>query len=114
MNRFRPLAGPVATSTSGCRGSGSFISTPSTIGRACRRASDGPRRSPTPRRGEIDMLRSLLSGLDVGRLRRADSPEIASLLQSEEFRSATTQLATQLGRDADSVDTEATGYVRGI
>jgi glycerol-3-phosphate O-acyltransferase len=60
------------------------------------------------------MLGSLTRGLNVGRLRPADSPEIASLLQSEEFRSATTQLATQLGRDAVSVYTEACGYVREI
>ena len=41
-----------------------------------------------------------------------DRPEIAALLASDEFLSATANLASQLGRDADEVRAEAAGYVR--
>jgi glycerol-3-phosphate O-acyltransferase len=41
-----------------------------------------------------------------------DRPEIAALLSSDEFLSATANLASQLGRDADEVRAEAAGYVR--
>src|ERR1700730_2226978 len=44
--------------------------------------------------------------------RRSDLPEIAVLLDSEEFRSATEQLASQLGRDVADVQAEAAVYVR--
>src|ERR1700730_11865771 len=44
--------------------------------------------------------------------RRSDLPEIAVLLDSEEFRSATEQLASQLGRDVTDVQAEAAVYVR--
>jgi glycerol-3-phosphate O-acyltransferase len=44
--------------------------------------------------------------------RTADRPEIAALLESDEFRSATAQLASQLGRDVDDVQAEAAVYVR--
>src|ERR1700738_5667800 len=44
--------------------------------------------------------------------RRSDLPEIAVLLDSEEFRSATEQLASQLGRDMADVQAEAAVYVR--
>jgi glycerol-3-phosphate O-acyltransferase len=44
--------------------------------------------------------------------RRSDLPEIAALLDSEEFRSATKQLASQLGRDVADVQAEAAVYVR--
>ncbi|WP_428339909.1 1-acyl-sn-glycerol-3-phosphate acyltransferase [Mycobacterium sp.] len=60
------------------------------------------------------MLGSITRGLNIGRLRPADSPEIAALIGSEEFGRATTQLATQLGRDAVDVYAEACGYIREI
>ncbi|WP_428339021.1 1-acyl-sn-glycerol-3-phosphate acyltransferase [Mycobacterium sp.] len=60
------------------------------------------------------MLGSITRGLNIGRLRPADSPETAALIVSEEFGRATTQLATQLGRDAVDVYAEACGYVREI
>jgi glycerol-3-phosphate O-acyltransferase len=44
--------------------------------------------------------------------RPGDRPEIAVLLDSEEFHSATEQLASQLGRDVADVQAEAAGYVR--
>ncbi|MDT5243557.1 MAG: glycerol-3-phosphate O-acyltransferase [Mycobacterium sp.] len=44
--------------------------------------------------------------------RRGDRPEIAALLASDKFLSATAQLASQLGRDAADVRTEAAVYVR--
>src|SRR6202162_6264932 len=44
--------------------------------------------------------------------RRSDLPEIAALLDSEEFRSATKQLASQVGRDVADVQAEAAVYVR--
>jgi glycerol-3-phosphate O-acyltransferase len=44
--------------------------------------------------------------------RRSDLPEIAALLDSDEFRSATEQLASQLGRDVADVQAEAAVYVR--
>ena len=45
-------------------------------------------------------------------LRRRDTPDVTALLESEEFRSATAELATQLDRDVDGVRAEATGFVR--
>src|ERR1700687_2835379 len=44
--------------------------------------------------------------------RRGDRPEIAALLTSDEVISATTQLASQLGRDVADVQAEAAVYVR--
>jgi glycerol-3-phosphate O-acyltransferase len=44
--------------------------------------------------------------------RTGDRPEIAALLDSDEFRSATAQLASQLGRDVADVQAEAAVYVR--
>src|SRR6266850_1909549 len=44
--------------------------------------------------------------------RQGDRPEIAALLASDEFLSATAQLASQLGRDAADVRAEAAVYVR--
>jgi glycerol-3-phosphate O-acyltransferase len=44
--------------------------------------------------------------------RQSDRPEIAALLASDEFISATAQLASQLGRDAADVRAEAAVYVR--
>jgi glycerol-3-phosphate O-acyltransferase len=44
--------------------------------------------------------------------RPGDRPEIAALLDSDEFRSATAQLASQLGRDVADVQAEAAVYVR--
>lgn len=41
-----------------------------------------------------------------------DVPEIAALLDSDKFHSATVQLAAQLGRDVADVQAEAAGYVR--
>jgi glycerol-3-phosphate O-acyltransferase len=41
-----------------------------------------------------------------------DVPEIAALLDSDKFHSATAQLAAQLGRDVAEVQAEAAGYVR--
>jgi glycerol-3-phosphate O-acyltransferase len=57
--------------------------------------------------GGADMISaaSLLS-------RQSDRPEIAALLASDEFISATAQLASQLGRDAADVRAEAAVYVR--
>jgi glycerol-3-phosphate O-acyltransferase len=43
---------------------------------------------------------------------RRDRPEIAALLNSDEFRSTTAQLASQLGRDVADVQAEAAVYVR--
>ena len=45
-------------------------------------------------------------------LRLTDGPEVAALLDSEEFLSATAQLASQLGRDVADVQAEAAVYVR--
>src|SRR5258707_1678485 len=44
--------------------------------------------------------------------RQGDRPEIAALLASDEFLSATAQLAPQLGRDIADVQAEAAVYVR--
>src|SRR5258708_14342259 len=44
--------------------------------------------------------------------RQGDRPEIAALLASDEFLSATKQLASQLGRDVADVQAEAAVYVR--
>jgi glycerol-3-phosphate O-acyltransferase len=44
--------------------------------------------------------------------RQGDRPEIAALLASDEFLSATAQLASQLGRDTADVRAEAAVYVR--
>ncbi len=44
--------------------------------------------------------------------RPGDGPEIAALLVSEEFLSATATLASQLGRDVNDVRAEAALYVR--
>jgi glycerol-3-phosphate O-acyltransferase len=44
--------------------------------------------------------------------RAGERPEIAALLDSDEFRSATAQLASQLGRDVADVQAEAAVYVR--
>jgi glycerol-3-phosphate O-acyltransferase len=44
--------------------------------------------------------------------RKGDRPEIAALLASDEFLSATAQLASQLGRDAADLRAEAAVYVR--
>jgi glycerol-3-phosphate O-acyltransferase len=44
--------------------------------------------------------------------RPGDRPEIAALLDSDEFHSATAQLASQLGRDVAEVKAEAAVYVR--
>ena len=44
--------------------------------------------------------------------RQGDRPEIAALLASDEFLSATAQLASQLGRDVAGVRAEAAVYVR--
>jgi glycerol-3-phosphate O-acyltransferase len=44
--------------------------------------------------------------------RPGDRPEITALLDSDEFRSATAQLASQLGRDMADVQAEAAVYVR--
>ncbi len=44
--------------------------------------------------------------------RPGDHPDIAALLDSDEFLSATAQLASQLGRDVDEVQAEAAAYVR--
>jgi glycerol-3-phosphate O-acyltransferase len=44
--------------------------------------------------------------------RPRDRPEIAALLDSDEFLTATAQLASQLDRDLDDVRAEAAGYVR--
>src|SRR3984893_3081402 len=44
--------------------------------------------------------------------RRGDRPEIAALLASDEFLSATAQLASKVGRDVADVRAEATLYVR--
>jgi glycerol-3-phosphate O-acyltransferase len=44
--------------------------------------------------------------------RAGERPEIAALLDSDEFRSATAQLASQLGRDVADVKAEAAVYVR--
>jgi glycerol-3-phosphate O-acyltransferase len=59
------------------------------------------------RGGGADMIRAsaLMS-------RPGDRPEIAELLESDEFRSATAQLASQLGRDVADVQAEAAVYVR--
>jgi len=59
------------------------------------------------RNGGADMISSsaLLS-------RSGDRPEIAALLASDEFLSATAQLASQLGRDVADVQAEAAVYVR--
>ena len=45
-------------------------------------------------------------------LRPTDGPEVAAVLDSEEFLSATTQLASQLGRGVADVQAEAAVYVR--
>ena len=44
--------------------------------------------------------------------RSGDRPEIAELLESDEFLSATEQLASQLGREVADVRAEAAVYVR--
>jgi glycerol-3-phosphate O-acyltransferase len=44
--------------------------------------------------------------------RQGDRPEIAALLASDEFLSATAQLASQLGREVADVQAEAAVYVR--
>jgi glycerol-3-phosphate O-acyltransferase len=44
--------------------------------------------------------------------RAGDAPIVADLLNSDEFHIATSQLATQLGRDATSVRVEAARYLR--
>jgi glycerol-3-phosphate O-acyltransferase len=43
---------------------------------------------------------------------RRDVPETAALLESDEFCSATAELASQLGRDVADVQAEAAVYVR--
>ena len=45
-------------------------------------------------------------------LRPTDGPEVAAVLDSEEFLSATTQLASQLGRGVADVQAEAAVYAR--
>ena len=44
--------------------------------------------------------------------RQGDRPEIAALLVSDEFLSATAQLASKLARDVADVRAEAAVYVR--
>ena len=58
-----------------------------------------------------DRLARLLrpNGSAATLLRPADRPEVAALLDSEEFLSATAQLASQLGRDVADVQAEAAG-----
>jgi glycerol-3-phosphate O-acyltransferase len=60
-------------------------------------------------RGGADMTRA--SGLLSAAVQR-DLPETAALLESEEFISATAQLASQLGREVADVRAEAAVYVR--
>src|ERR1700733_4865972 len=49
---------------------------------------------------------------DGGAARPNDPPEVAALLESDEFRSATQTLADQLGRDHELIGSEAAGYIR--
>lgn len=49
---------------------------------------------------------------DPGAARPGDLPIVADLLNSDEFRLATDELATQLGRDDAAVRAEAAGYLR--
>jgi glycerol-3-phosphate O-acyltransferase len=58
-------------------------------------------------RGGADMIRAL-----APLSRRGDLQETEALLGSDEFLSATEQMASQLGRDAADVRTEAAVYVR--
>jgi glycerol-3-phosphate O-acyltransferase len=61
-----------------------------------------------------DRLARLLrpNGSAASLSRPGDRPDIAALLGSDEFRSATAQLASQLGRDVADVQAEAAVYVR--
>jgi hypothetical protein len=43
---------------------------------------------------------------------RTDLPDIAALLDSDQFQAATAQLAAQLGCDGADIRTEAAGYIR--
>jgi glycerol-3-phosphate O-acyltransferase len=60
------------------------------------------------RRWRIDPFRPT----DDGAPRPGDPPDVAALLESDEFRSATDTLARHLGHDQRQVRAEAAGYVR--
>lgn len=71
-------------------------------------------RGGTEMKAVSDRVARLLNpnGSAIAMLRPGDLPDVAALLQSDEFCSATAQLATKLGRDAADVWAEAAAYVR--